>query len=340
MTSPLLVTRDDTLHESIARLAAASGANPQVVGDAGAALRAWGSADLVLVGVDLLDEVEFLGPPRRERVHVVSAGPPPNDVWRGALAVGAENVVDLPAGETWLTETLTDLADEGSARGLTIAVMGGSGGAGATTLACALGQRAADMGSAVVIDCDHLGPGVDRVLGLEDRPGFRWDALTQTTGRLSSRSLRGALPRKEGLGALSWRAGAEEPLSPGAVREVLSAARRGHDTVVLDLPRGSDPVVDEVVSRCDLTLLVLRSTVVGVASAARLRSRLGDGARVGLVVRGRGPSPGDIARTVGAPVAAEMADQRGLTEAIDLGLGPLRGRRGPLAGACAELLAW
>ncbi len=277
MTSPLLVTRDEILHESVSRLAAASGASTQVVSDAGAALRAWGTADLVLVGVDLLSEVGLLGPPRRDRVHVVLTGPAPEHVWREALAVGAEYVVELPEGEGWLTETLTDLADEGSAPGSTIAVMGGSGGAGATTLACALGQRAADTGSAVVIDCDRLGPGVDRVLGLEGRPGFRWDALTQATGRLSSRALRGALPRRDGLGALSWRAGAEEALSTDAVREVLSAARRGHDTVILDLPRGADPVVDEVVSRCDLTLLVLRPTVVGVASAARLRSRLGEG---------------------------------------------------------------
>ena len=40
------------------------------------------------------------------------------------------------------------------------------------------------------------GPGVDRVLGLEDHDGFRWDALCQTTGRLSARALREALPRR------------------------------------------------------------------------------------------------------------------------------------------------
>jgi len=34
-----------------------------------------------------------------------------------------------------------------------------------------------------------------------------------------------------------------------------------------------------------------------------------------------------------------MADQRGLAEALDLGLGPVRSRRGPLAAAARELLA-
>ncbi len=33
-----------------------------------------------------------------------------------------------------------------------------------------------------------------------------------------------------------------------------------------------------------------------------------------------------------------MADQRGLAEAIDLGLGPVRSRRGPLGRAADEVL--
>jgi hypothetical protein len=33
-----------------------------------------------------------------------------------------------------------------------------------------------------------------------------------------------------------------------------------------------------------------------------------------------------------------MADQRGLAEAIDLGLGPVRSRRGPLGRAALEVL--
>jgi hypothetical protein len=39
------------------------------------------------------------------------------------------------------------------------------------------------------------------------------------------------------------------------------------------------------------------------------------------------------------PVLATMGEQRGLAEAIDLGLGPVRTRRGPLGRAAAEVLA-
>jgi hypothetical protein len=38
------------------------------------------------------------------------------------------------------------------------------------------------------------------------------------------------------------------------------------------------------------------------------------------------------------PVLAEMGEQRGLAESIDLGLGPVRSRRSALGRAAAEVL--
>jgi hypothetical protein len=46
-----------------------------------------------------------------------------------------------------------------------------------------------------------------------------------------------------------------------------------------------------------------------------------------------------VGRLVGAPVLLRMPDQRGLAEAIDVGLGPVRSHRGPLGRAAAEALA-
>ena len=174
---------------------------------------------------------------------MVAWGHVPDELFRVALAVGAESVAAFPGSEAWLVEELTDLGDQRTERGLTLGVVGGSGGVGATTFACALGQMAARSGQAVVIDLDPLGPGIDRVLGLEAREGVRWDELGQPTGRLSARSLRQALPRSAGLGVLTWNAGPHGTLQAFAVREALSAAQRGHDTVVLDLPRCRDDLV-------------------------------------------------------------------------------------------------
>ena len=325
----MFITDDEALLDQLLRLAAAAGITPEVARDGVGGLRGWSAASLVLVGADQARAMARSSPPRRGKVHVVVLGGVPNDLFEVALAVGAESVAALPGSETWLVEELTDLGDQRTERGLTLGVVGGSGGVGATTFACALGQMAALSGEAVVIDLDPLGPGIDRVLGLEAREGMRWDELGQPTGRLSARSLRQALPRSAGLGVLTWNTGPHGTLQAFAVREALSAAQRGHDTVVLDLPRSRDALHDEVVARCDKVLVVTAPTVSGVASAARVCVGFPAGL-LALVIRGSGADPRDVARVVGAPVIAEMPDQRGLAESIDLGLGPVRSRRGPL----------
>ena len=338
MTAPLIITRDQSLLDELLRLAAAAGVSADVATDGGAALRGWSRAPVVLLGADLAEEVARISPPRRPQVYVVAWGAVPDEMFRVAVAVGAESVAQVARSEGWLTELLTDLGETVPTEGLVVGVVGGSGGAGATTFACALGQMGARRGRAVVIDADPLGPGVDRVLGLEAQHGVRWDGLCQTTGRLSARALREALPRRADLGALSWQAGEPATLQAFAVREVLSAARRGHDLVVVDLPRTAEPLVDEVAARCDRLLVVVVPTVAGVASAARVCARHPDRSGVRLVLRGAGVEPRAVARATGIPVLATMPDQRGLGEAIDLGLGPVRSRRGALGRAATEVL--
>ncbi|WP_148616225.1 septum site-determining protein Ssd [Nocardioides rubriscoriae] len=337
--APLVVTADPALRDELLRLAAAAGVTPEVVADPGGALRSWARAPVVLVGGDLAGRLAELGPDRRDGVHVIAWGATDTALFRAGLGLGAENVAELPRSEGWVVETLTDLGEAARPRGLVVGVVGGSGGAGATTLACSLGQVAAQTGETVVIDCDPLGPGLDRVLGLDRHDGFRWDALCQTTGRLSARALREALPRRGRLGVLTWYAGTTATLQAFAVREALSAARRGHDTVVVDLPRTPDPLLDEVVARCDLVLVATVATVAGVASAARVCARHDGRADLGLVLRGGGLLAHEVSRAAGTPVLGAVPHQRALDESIDLGLGPVRNPRSPLARACADLLA-
>jgi len=337
MSAPLLVTRDQSLLDQLTRLAAAAGVTPDVADPAGA-LRHWSGAGLVLVGADVAAELAVLTPARRPGVHVVAWGAVPDELFRVTLALGGESVAELPVSEGWLVEALTDLGDPQRSEGIVVGVTAGSGGAGATTFACALGQLAAERGRAVVVDADPLGPGVDRVLGLEDREGVRWDGLCHATGRLSARALREALPRRADLAALTWRAGPSGTLQAFAVREVLSAARRGHDVVVVDLPRTPDPLVEEIAARCDRLLVVAVPTVAGVASTVRACARFPDPTRVRLVLRGSGVDPQAVARATRLPVLATMADQRGLDEAIDLGLGPVRSRRSALGRAASDVL--
>lgn len=338
MNPPLIVTSSASLRDDLLRLAAAAGVTPDLAADPADALRGWAGASVVLVGVDLAAELAHLAPERRDGVHVIAGGPVDGEFFRVALILGAEGVIDLSSSSAWVVERLTDAGDPGATRGLVVGVLGGSGGAGATTLACALGQAGARHGPTVVVDCDPLGPGVDRVLGLDGLDGTRWEALCQTSGRLSGRALRDALPQRDGLRALAWRAGSTASPQAFAVREALSAARRGHDTVVVDLPRVVDALTEEVLARCDAVVMVVVPSVPGVASASRLTSRLSGVAAPGIVLRGTGIAERDITRATRLPVVAHLPQQRGLAESIDLGLGPIRSWRSPLARTCSALL--
>lgn len=347
MRRPLLVTADETLLEELLRLAAAAGATPDVAADPAAVLRAWATAPCVLVGDDVAARAVRCAPERRDGVRVVG-WQADTDTFRAALALGAEEVCELPRAESHLVALLLDLDDLGRAPGAVLGVVGGSGGAGATTLACAVGQVAASYGTALVVDCDPQGPGADRVLGLEQSPGVRWDALLRGGGRLGASSLREAVPSRDGLGVLTWpheaiddpaRSTASREAFAEACREAVAAGRRGHDLVVLDLPRAGDELVADLAGRCDLVLVVVVPAVAAVASAQRTCRRLGETEALRLVVRDSGLDPDEVARVTGVPVAARLPDQRGLSEAVDLGLGPVRSPRGPLARTARTLLA-
>ena len=338
----LLVTRDESLLEDILRLAAAAGVTLDVAHDAVAAMRAWSSAPVVLVGADQLAAVAAHQPVRREQVHVVAVGQVPDRLFRAALAVGAGQVAELPAAEGWVVELLTDTADGVARRALTVGVVGGSGGSGATTFAAALALTATIRGGpGILIDADPLGGGIDRVVGLEDRDGIRWDSLERSSGRFSSRSLREALPQKDGLAVLTWSSGPRPATDGAAAREVLSAAQRGHDTVIIDLPRYLDAVAADLLARCSHLVLVAALTVPAVAAASRVAARLRESAvRLLLVTRGGATalSAEEVSRALDVPLAAAMRHQRRLAESVDLGLGPVHSRRGPLARAAEAAL--
>ncbi|GGF49522.1 ATPase AAA [Marmoricola endophyticus] len=355
MTAALLVTRDDLLTAEVVRLAAAAGVEPVVVREVGDALRSWSGAGPVLVGADLAEPLSQAGPPRRPQVYVVGHSPVPDHLFKWALEIGAETLAALPVSEGWLVEMLTDAGDAtAAAQGRLVGVLGGSGGAGATVFACALAQSLAASGSTLLVDADPWGAGVDRVLGAESEKGVRWDSLVSSTGRLSARALKEALPTRRGVAVLGWPAPAgpaavvpdgpalpQPVLQPFAMREVLSAGCRGHDTTVLDLPRHPGQATDEALARCHRVVLVTGCTVAAVTSASRTATRLrGHSADLHVVVRGTGGVSADhVGRLLGADAVVAMTDQRGLDEAIDLGAGPLRARRGPLARAAAEVAA-
>jgi len=340
---PLVLTTDDELLDDLLRLGAAAGVLPDVAPDATSARRKWDGAPLILIGLDAVDAVLDRHPRRRPGIVLVSRDRDGAGVWERALRLGAEQVLALPDQQDALLEILTSALDGRSRPAPIVAVIGGRGGSGASTLAAALALVASDAGLVpLLVDADPLGGGLDLLLGVESMDGPRWPDLAGASGRLAGSSLRQALPRVGAVSFLSWHRGPPIDAPVEATRSVLLAGQRSHDLVVVDLPRSFDPAAEEVAARATLTVLVVPPEVRGIAAASAVCSRLSTFAsRVGVVVPGPRRSRLDaasVAATVDLPLLAELRHERAVTEAIENGISPFRVPRGRLRNCCLRLL--
>ena len=341
---PLLVTADVDLLDELLRLAATAGVDVDVAREAGVARRWWVAAACVVVGADAAEECARSRLPRRAGVLLVGTDLDDAGVWQRGVEVGAERVLLLPDGEDALVARLAEALDGGGREGAVVAVVGGRGGAGATTLASALAVSATRRGrSALLVDGDPLGGGIDLVFGGEADRGLRWRDLEGTSGRVPARALADALPRMAGLSVLSWDRGAAAAVPPDAMTAVLGAGRRAHDLVVVDLPRAPDDAARVVLDAATCVLLVVPAEVRAVAAAGRVAAGLGALSRdLRLVVRG--PAPGGLAApalagVLGLPLAGQLRAEPGIELALERGEPPARRGRGPLAELCDRLVA-
>ncbi|MGZ4593310.1 MAG: septum site-determining protein Ssd [Kineosporiaceae bacterium] len=340
---PLLVTADGELLDDLLRLCGAAGVEPDVAHDEAVARQTWSDAPLVVVGCDLAPRLVRARAVRRTGVVLVGLDLDDAGVWDVAVELGADTVVFLPDAQAWLVDRLGEAGDGPTRGGLTVAVLGGRGGAGASTLAAALARVAAGTGvSTMLVDADPIGGGIDMVLGREDASGLRWPDLASAAGRVSAESLRAALPRAGELSVLSCGRGESLQLSVDAVRAVLTAARRSHELVVVDLPRHLDEVAELVLSTATVTLLVVPAEVRATAAAGRIAVGVGLLATdLRAVVRGPAPSglTGPlVADALGLPLAGWMDAEPDLARALEHGRPPAADGKGPLASFCRALL--
>jgi secretion/DNA translocation related CpaE-like protein len=322
-------------------LCAAAAVTPEVVTDLGRARRDWLAASCVLVGADCAGEVSALGLPRRADVSLVAQAPESAHLWRDAVAVRADHVVVVPDSEAALVDRLADTVDGGVGRATTIGVVGARGGAGASTLAAALGLTAARLGvPALLVDTDALGGSLELVVGCESEPGLRWPDVASTQGRVGAAALRAALPSRDGLAVLSWRQSEPAALEQESLTAMLAAGQRGSDVVIVDLPRQLTGAATEAVCSADTVLVVACSDVGSAAAGARLLRSLsalcGDVRLVVRRLRGHPLAPELVSSSLGIPLAAVVPTRRSVTRAIEEGLGPPS--RGRLASVCSALL--
>jgi secretion/DNA translocation related CpaE-like protein len=338
----LLVTSDADLLDELLRLCAAAGTEAQVAPDVPASRLSWSTPPLVVVGSDQAAAAAVARLPRRAGVVLVGLGHD-DGLWDVAKEIGADGVVSLPHAQSWLVNRLGETTDIASGAGLVIAVVGGRGGAGATTLATALALTGVDLHlRCLLVDADPLGGGIDLALGGEACVGLRWPDLTTAGGRVSGTALLEALPNVHGLSVLSAGRGDALTVPAPAMRSVTAAATRMSDLVVVDLPRHIDSAAEEALAVATVTLMVVPAEVRAVAAAGRVAVAVGLTARdVRVVVRG--PAPSDltadvIADSLGLPLAGWIPAEPRLEETLERGEPPGRGAKSPLAAFCRELL--
>jgi len=214
---------------------------------------------------------------------------------------------------------------------MVLAVSGGSGGVGGSTLAVGVALAAVRQGRSVaLVDGDPGGGGLDLALGAEAAKGWRWSKLADATGRLAD--IAAMLPEVEGVHLLSWGRGEAVALGQSARPAVIEVLARHHDLVVVD----AGHAVADWIGLASRGLLVAAASVRGVAAA---RARLAAGFATGLAVMRSGRIPAtDVSRTLGLPLVCTVPQVRQLAVWADEGLPPPLG--GAWGKACRTTAAW
>ena len=342
---PLLVTDDPHLLDELLNLA---GADVEVAPDPAAARDRYGSAPIVLVGVDLAEPCARARLPRRPGVIVVGMRPEPSDddvpdpPWAVAERLGAEHIVLLPRAASWLADRLAMATGTGTG-GCVLAIVGGRGGAGTSVMAAGLAVTAVRLGRrAVLVDGDPYGGGLDLLLGWEGIAGLRWPGLSHAAGGVSAGALAEALPQEGELAVLSCDR--DDPVVPiEAMEAALEAGRCGWHLTVVDLPRRFDESAEAALAAADHVLLVVPAELRACAAAARVATEaLRHTRSLSLVVRTPAPArlaAREIARALELPLAGSYRFETALARGLEHGRAPTALGTGSLAQLCERLLA-
>ena len=337
----LVITTDPLLARHVLAVVAAVGLEPDQATTDEAVRRGWRTAAAVLVGHDHADRIARLTLPSRGEVYVVGRDEDRTSTAEWSTRLRAA-VATLPVGGADLAQALSRLRRT-AREAHVLALVGGSGGVGASTLAAALALRAAREGRrTLLLDADPLGGGLDVLLGAEGLAGWRWGHLRDARGHLGD--LSGQLPHCEGVDVLAFGHGTHASSPPGeeAVAAVLASAATTHDLVVADLPRPPAAELDVVLEAAAAVLLVARADVRGVAAAAVVARDLAPRCRdLRVVVRAgrRHRLEAElVADALDLPLAGVLEEDAALPLAAERGDPPGRPGRSPLVRLCARLL--
>lgn len=166
--------------------------------------------------------------------------------------------------------------------GQSVAVIGASGGVGASTIVTALGQQFANVCKipSVLVDYDRRASNLALMLGLEANSGL--DGILQASEidfRLIQRTLlvqEGGKGEPSRLQLLAQHPGAETPVDPDLILQLGGALCQLFSISIWDFPSHRPSGSDEILANSDIRIIVTDYTLQNARATHMLLSDFGD----------------------------------------------------------------
>ena len=236
--------------------------------------------DVVIIDLDAPNALDAIVEIREIDARVAIIGVlGDNDVKKciAAQRAGCAQLTSKPLNEDDVIVAIRQALNEGTEPvelGKTMAVIGSSGGSGATTLACYLAMSLADVSktTTAIIDADFEFGTVAKLWDVNPRYTIA-DFAGGGEGLLLEEV---ALELPCGIGLLPRPRQIEEgqAIDEARMKRILQETRGAYSHVVVDLPRKLDAVAGCVIQECEKLLVIVELTVGGIYNAGRLNDAL------------------------------------------------------------------
>jgi len=223
------------------------------------------ACDAIVESLEIKPELAIIGVTGANNVDMVIA----------AQRAGCKQLTSKPLNLNDLTVAIRRALKESGEleqQGLTVAVMGAIGGAGATTVACYLTAAMAEINQseAAIIDLDFDFGGVAQAW---DAGGKYTIADIAAAGAVDTLMIENAAMKLgSGINVIARPPTIEQghEIDEVMMGQILQTARKVYPRIVLDLPRKLDAVTGNAIKASDKLLVVVQLTVPAIENARRL----------------------------------------------------------------------
>jgi len=257
--------------------------------------------------------------------HMIAIGPSDNaQLILGALQAGVGRYVDFHSLRSQLPIELNRLRDAPavtSQAGVVFAVLGASGGCGASTIAtnmaASLLASKPTRGRSLVMDLNLVGGDVAALLNL--RPERTLADFCMHTAQADQTLFEKCITKHDsGLDVLAAPLDYRDlgKVTAKGVRKAISMARSNHEYVVLDVARDYSAVSTQALMQASVITLIMRLDFLSLRQSVRVLRYLNDIGLPSDIIRvvinatgNAGVRPADVERTLKLPIMCTIPEE-------------------------------